>query len=396
MISFDAALAKVVQAAGLLGTERVALSDAHGRVLAETVRAKTPLPPHDYSAMDGYAVNTADFGGPLPVTLPVRGESRTGRVAPRFERGSACRIYTGAPIPDGADAIVMQEDTTRTGDVLAVQTTPTAGEHVRRRGEDLPENAVALETGTRLGAIQLGLLAAVDRASVDVARRPRVTVMATGDELRPPGSEPRPASIPESNGVAIAALAREAGADVVVSAPAKDDPEETRARIRAALDASDVLVTIGGVSVGDHDVVRPALEAAGVTLEFHKVAIKPGKPLTLGRRGETHVLGLPGNPVSAQVTFLLFGLPLLRALQGARDVLPIARRVRLSAPIRQKTGRRGFYAATLAGDVATPLRGQSSGATTILAWADALVVVPEDSEGLAAGDVADAHLLRGS
>jgi molybdopterin molybdotransferase len=257
----------------------------------------------------------------------------------------------------------------------------------------LESGSIALSAGARLDAYALGLLAAVDRATVSVAKRPRVTILATGDELRPPGSAPRPASIPESNGIAVAALAVTAGASVDRRDPARDDPDETKRRFAEAIAGCDVLVTIGGVSVGDYDVVRPALEAAGVALAFHKVAMKPGKPLTLGRRGDTIVLGLPGNPVSAQVTFALFGLPLLRKMQGASRVVPLPRTVRLGGPIKQKPGRRGFYAATLEGDVATPLGGQSSGATTSLAWADALVVVPEDSSGLDAGATATAFAL---
>jgi molybdopterin molybdotransferase len=393
MLAFHDALRRVLAEAPRLPTERLPLEATLGRVLSETLHAVLPLPPHDYSAMDGYAVSTASFVGPGPWVLPVRGESRTGRPAPALSTDAACRIFTGAPIPEGADAIVMQENVQRDGESARFAEPPKRGEHVRRAGEDLAQGAVALAAGTRLGPYQLGLAAAADHGEIVVARRPRVTIAATGDELRKPGTAGRPASIPESNGVAIAALATQAGATTRVAPSSSDDLEETRARFAAALDDSDLLVTIGGVSVGDYDVVRPALEGAGVTLAFYKVAIKPGKPLTLGRRGSTVVLGLPGNPVSAQVTFALFGVPLLRAMQGDRRATPVPRRVRLGAALRQKPGRRGFYAATLDGDVATPLAGQSSGSTVSLAHADALVVVPEDSEGYAAGDAADAILL---
>jgi molybdopterin molybdotransferase len=393
MLTFDEALARVLQDAPSLSTETVALKQAHGRVLAETVRAAFPLPPHDYSAMDGYALDAQRLSGEPPWDLLVRGESRTGRIAPPLEPGTACRIFTGATIPEGASAVVMQENVEHLGERVRLSVRPTPGEHVRRAGEDLLAGAIVLETGSHLGAYQLGLLAAVDRGTIDVARRPRVTIVPSGDELRAPGSEGRPASIPESNGIAIAALARTAGAMVDVQEPSKDDPDETRRKIAAALDVSDLVVTIGGVSVGDYDVVRPALEAAGVRLDFYKVAIKPGKPLTLGRRGDTVVLGLPGNPVSAQVTFALFGLPLLRRLQRDRRGAPAARPLKLAAPIRQKTGRLGFYAATVVGDVATPLSGQSSGSTTSLAWADALVVVPAECTGYETGELAGVLFL---
>lgn len=394
MLSFDEALAEVLQAAPKMPSEVVALADANGRILAENIRATASLPPQDYSAMDGYAVAVSALDGDPPWTLRVTAESRTGRVAPRLDRGTACRIFTGAAIPEGADAVVMQEDVVRDGDDVRLDARPALGAHVRRAGEDLASGDIALAMGARLDAFALGLLAAVDRATVTVAKRPRVTILATGDELRPPGSAPRPASIPESNGVAIAALASSAGASVDRHEPSRDDPDETKRRFARAIEGCDLLVTIGGVSVGDYDVVRPALEAAGVALAFHKVAMKPGKPLTLGRRGDTIVLGLPGNPVSAQVTFSLFGLPLLRKMQGAARVVPTPRTVRLASSLKQKPGRRGFYAATLEGDVATPLGGQSSGATTSLAWADALVVVPEDSPGLDAGATAKAFVLR--
>lgn len=392
MLTFTEALERVLSASPKLTSEVVSLEDAEGRVLAEDLRALAPLPPHDHSAMDGYAL-WSELAIDPPWELPVIGESRTGQPAPPLVKGTACRIFTGAPIPGGADAVVMQEDVRRSGNAVHIARRPAAGENVRRAGEDLQRGAVGLAAGTRLGPLQLGLAAALDRGVLTVSRRPRVTIVSTGDELRPPGSPDRPASIPESNSIAVAALARRAGGAVRRQAPSGDALEATLARLRTALEDTDLLVTIGGVSVGDHDVVRPALEAAGVTLDFHKVAMKPGKPLVLGRRGETVVLGLPGNPVSAQVTFALFGVPLLRAMQGDLRVLPVPRTVRLGGAIRQRPGRRGFYAASLSGDLATPLASQSSGSTVSLAIADALIIVPEALDGLPAGAVAEALLL---
>lgn len=393
MLSIDEALTRLLEGVPELATEEIPLETALDRVLREDVRAGMPLPPHDYSAMDGYAVDTRSIPGAGPFGLKVVGESRTGRLAPPLEPGTTCRIFTGAMIPQGADAVVMQEDVTVQGNVAQFKVRPEPGHHVRRAGEDLALGSVALESGTRLGPHQLGLCAAVDRARLIVSRRPRVTVLCTGDELRAAGSPPRPGSIPDSNGVALAALARRASAEVVRAETAPDDTEEASRRIAAALESSDVLVTVGGVSVGDHDVVRPALEAAGVTLDFYKVAIKPGKPLTVGRRGATIVLGLPGNPVSAQVTFALFGLPLLRTMTGERPVLRAPRKMRLGAALRQKPGRQGYYAAEIAGSVATPLSGQSSGSTTSLAHADGLVIVPANLSGYEAGAEVDVLLL---
>lgn len=393
VLSIDDALTRLLGGVSTLATEQIPLETALDRVLREDVRAGAPLPPHDYSAMDGYAVDTRSFPGTGPFGLKVVRESRTGRLPPPLEPGTTCRIFTGAVIPQGANAVVMQEDVTVQGRVAQFRARPEPGDHVRRAGEDLAIGAMALESGTRLGPYQLGLCAALDRAELVVSRRPQVTVLCTGDELRPPGSPPRPGSIPDSNGIALAALARRGSAEVVRAETAPDDARETSRRIAAALDSSDVLVTVGGVSVGDHDVVRPALEAAGVTLDFYKVAIKPGKPLTVGRRGATIVLGLPGNPVSAQVTFALFGLPLLRTMTGERPVQRSPRKLRLGAPLRQKPGRQGYYASRIADGVATPLSGQSSGSTTSLAHADGLVIVPANLPGYEAGAEVDVLLL---
>jgi molybdopterin molybdotransferase len=217
--------------------------------------------------------------------------------------------------------------------------------------------------------------------------------LCTGDELRDAGSPARPGSIPDSNGPSLAALARRAGASVVRLPRTSDDLEATRAALREALASCDVLLTVGGVSVGDHDVVKKALEAEGVGIDFWKVKIKPGKPLAFGRRGQTFVLGLPGNPVSAQLTLCLFGLPLLRALQGDARATPTPVKVRLASAISQKPGRLGFYRARLAGDLAHVHQNQASGAPTSMARADVLVMVPEDSTGIAAGGEASALRL---
>lgn len=384
---------RVLDAAPALATERVALTDARKRVLAEELRARTPLPPYDYSAMDGFAVSRRSFDGDGPWQLPIRGESRTGRLATPLTSAAACRIFTGAPIPEGADAVVMQEDVERRDDHAVFKTRPALGAHIRRAGEDLAVGRLALERGTELGAGALGLVAALDHGDVLVARRPRVVILSTGDELRKPGTEAVAGTIPESNSVAIAALAARASAVTSFAPVARDEPAATRDNVARALEGADLLVTIGGVSVGDYDVVRPALEAAGVVLDFYKVAMKPGKPLTFGRRGDTAVIGLPGNPVSAQITFALFGLPLLRRMQGHRRPVAATRPVRLGSPLRQQIGRRGFYAATVTGDVATPLAGQASGSVGALAWADALIIVPADSAGYQTGDAAEASML---
>ena len=389
MLPFADALQRIIDAAPLLASERVELGLGVGRVLAEDLMARAPLPGFDYSAMDGYAVARSAFTGAGPWSLPVRGESRAGALAAPLLPGSACRIFTGAPIPETADAVVMQEDVTREGDHAGFAVPPALGAHIRRRGEDLLEGAVALSKGTRLNPFQIGLAAAVDRSELLVARRPRVTILCTGEELRSAGSAPLPGSIPDSNGPSLAALVAAAGAIPVLAPRIGDTLEATEAALRAALRGCDLLLTVGGVSVGEHDLVRAALARVGAELDFWKLLIRPGKPLAFGRHGETLILGLPGNPASAQITFALFGMPLLRAMQGDRTPIPPRGRARLHSALRQKPGRTGFYRARLQGDMAITATNQASGSPASLAHADALLILPADSEGLEAGDSID-------
>jgi molybdopterin molybdotransferase len=393
MLEFDEARARVLEAVRAergLAYERVTLEGALGRVLAEDVLAPASVPSHDHSAMDGYAVRAADFSGAGPWELAVVGECQTGHAGAEFRPGACVRIFTGAHLPEGADAVVAQEDVERRGERFGVDAVarfieaPRAGRHVRRAGEDLERGALALPRGTRLGPQQLGLLAAVDRAEVQVTRRPRVTVLCTGDELRPPGAPGAP-GLPESNSVALAALARSVGAAVRVAPPTTDTREATELALRDALEDADLLLTVGGVSVGDHDVVRPALEALGVEAAFWKVNMRPGKPLLFGRRGASWVLGLPGNPASAQVTFALFGVPLLRALQGDQCPLPDWRSALLEVEFRQKPGRPGFYRGVLRGDRVELLANQASGAMTSMGRSNCLVRVAGDAELVLAG-----------
>lgn len=398
MLTLDEARARLLATATRVGRQRVALADALGRVLAEPVEARAPMPPFDASAMDGYALASGALSGEGPFTLPVKGESRTGAPAPRLEPRTACRIFTGAELPAGADAVIMQEHVVRDGDAIRFDARPKPWGNVRRAGEDLAAGAIAMQPGSRLEPGHLALAASLERAELVVSRRPLVTVLCTGDELRAAGEPPRPASIPESNGVAIAAMARRAGAEARIGPIVRDDADGTRAAIEEALVATDLLVTVGGVSVGDHDVVKPALEAAGVAIDFWRVAMKPGKPLAVGRRERAHVLGLPGNPASAMVTFALFGVPLLRAMQG--DAHPVAAplRAKLGRRIERRPGRTEFLRSTLEVEqgelVVRPLGNQASGAVTSMAWGDALAVVPLEAEVLEAGAVVDVLRLR--
>lgn len=389
MLTFAEARERILQGVSRLGSERVELRVAAGRVLAEDIRAPEPLPRFDYSAMDGYALHTASVPAVGARALPLHGESRAGAPLARLVPGTICRIFTGAALPAGADAVVASEDAQERDGGVELALEPQPGQHIRRRGEDLAEGELALEAGVRLGAYHVGVAAGVDRADLLVARRPRVTIVGTGDELRAPGETGSPTSIPESNGLSIAILAESAGARVLLAPRIADEPETLRERLDRALDGTDLLVTIGGVSIGRYDLVRPALEAAGAQLDFWKVQIKPGKPLVYGRRGDTRILGLPGNPVSAQLTFGLFGLPLLRALQGQRDPLPPFESARLLAELRQRPGRMGFYRARWSPAGVTPVDNQASGNVLSLAYADALIAVPADSDGYDAGALVD-------
>lgn len=399
MLSFEEALARILSlAAPVLPAETTLIDDVDGRILGEDILATVDLPRFDYSAMDGYAVSTHDFGA-LPVRLPVIGESRTGAVPDALQPGSAMRIFTGAGVPDGADAVVMQENVTRDGDQAVFTQKPAPRKNVRSRGEDIRAGATAIARGTRLRPPHLALCAALDLSAVAVARRPEVAILATGDELRRPGTDPVPGSIPESNTVVLRAMARRAGARARALPYVRDDRAATERAFAAALEESDVLVTIGGVSVGDHDLVRPALAAVGVELDFWRVAIKPGKPLAIGRRPRSArrdaiVIGLPGNPASAMVTFALFGCPLLRAMQGESHPFPPVRRARMLRAHAHDPGRlelaRAMVGHTEDGHLAvTTLGNQASGAVTSMAHSDALVMIPAEASGLPAGAEVD-------
>lgn len=388
MWDFDDAQRKILEVGSSLkmpGTERVGVLAAARRVLAEEVVSPIDLPAHDYSAMDGYAVNTSDFSSEGEVTLPVSGECRTGHPSVAVTPGHCVRIFTGAGIPRGADAVVIQENVRAVGTAATFLQPPSAGDHIRRAGEDLQRGSVVLSPGTRLSPMHLSLLASVERTEVLVRARPRVTILCTGDELRAPGAIESPGSLAESNSVGIAAAIEAVGGVALRGPLVSDELEPMKQALLAATRSSDVIVTVGGVSVGDHDLVAPALGALGALVYFHKVRIKPGKPILFARLGETLILGLPGNPSSAQVTFALFGVPLLRSLSGdAASRLP-ERTAQLAQDFEQKPGRRGFYRARITGDRVELYSNQASGATTSMAWSNALAVIFEDQEKVAAG-----------
>jgi molybdopterin molybdotransferase len=396
------ALGEILPAFAPLARERSPLLEARGLFVAEDVRARFDLPPFDNSAMDGYAVRHQDVQGAsaeTPVTLPVAGESRAGGDLPgEHQPGTAMRIFTGAPLPPGADAVVMQEDTQRDGEQVSLQIAPTAWRHVRRLASDMQAGQVVLRAGDRLGPGELGLLASQNHASVTVWRRPRVALLSTGDELRDASDPPRPGSIVNSNAYALAAQVHEAGGVPWILPIAPDAPEPILAAVREGLQA-DVLVSIGGVSVGDYDLVNAAFAAAGVEQRFWKIAMKPGKPVSFGLAGGVPVLGLPGNPVSAMVTFEVFVRPGLRRMLG--DPRPHRSRteVRLAHDHRHKTGRTELARATLSrgplGLNADLRRAQGSGSLPSMVGVDAFVILPADQADFAAGDSLSAILLAG-
>ena len=382
------AQARAVVAAAVpppLGEEDVPVGDALGRVLARDVAAAADVPPFPNSAMDGFAVRAVRAGRELRVV----DEARAGRPARRaVGEGEAIRISTGAPMPDGADAVIPIERVADNGEVVVVGRDVGAGDNVREAGEDLPGGAIVLERGITLGPGELGAAVAAGRAALTCARRPRVAAVVTGDELVPPGEPLEPGQIHNSNATMLAALATAAGADVAGTWHVGDDRAGTEEALARALEAADVVVVSGGVSVGPHDHVKPALEALGVKERFWRVALKPGKPVWFGVRGATLVFGLPGNPVSAAVCFSLFARPALQALQGARPEPP--RTARLGEEVRRSPDREQAVRVTLgtAPDgtlTATPTGPQGSHMLSSLVGADGLALVPPGDRPLPAG-----------
>ena len=380
--------------------ERVPLDDALGRILATELAAREDAPPFDASAMDGYAVRAEDLAAASadqPVRLPIAGESRAGSApGPALAPSTCIRILTGAPVPEGA-TVIAQEDTTREGDHVVFSLAPRPRQHVRARGEDTHRDRPILAAGTRLGAGEIALLASQSYAHVAVHARPRVAVLSNGDELRGLGEAPRPGSIIDSNAHMLAAAVRAAGGIPVVLPTARDDLDELVARVRTGLEA-DVLVTSGGVSVGDHDLLHDAFAQAGVSRDFWKVRMKPGKPLAFGRAGRTPVLGLPGNPVSAWVGFELFVRPGLRRMLGDPRPHRAWARARLGRAMPSTGTRTELARATLAlaADgrlVATPLVRQGSGSLPSIAAVDALAVLPESPTRIEEGTDIDVLLL---
>ena len=392
LISVEEALHRVLASSHRLEPESVAIDDAHGRTLSAPLHAKRTQPPFDASAMDGYAVRGEDIAT-IGSALRVIGESAAGH-AFQGEIGAmeAVRIFTGAPVPDGADTILLQEYAKRESNTVVVETSEAIGRHIRKTGLDFAEGAILLEAGHRLNERSLALAAAMDHGHVEVYRKPRVAILATGDELVRPGEAARHDQIVASNHLTVAALVRAAGGEPIQLGIAGDSFFALERGILAAeAERADVLITLGGASVGDHDLVQSALTRRGMELGFWRIAMRPGKPLIHGKLGEMSILGLPGNPVSSYVCARLFLTPLIRAMQGdpnaARDLSEPAI---LGCAVRQNDKRQDYLRSEFVIDpdglpVVTPYEVQDSSMIRVCAEAGALVIRAPNAPAQEAG-----------
>lgn len=372
LLPVEEAQGRLLAMAEPLAIEQAGLLAAQGRWLAEPVRALRDQPWADLSAMDGYAIRFADLPGPWRVA----GVSQAGGTPPAslLGTGEAMRIFTGAPMPRGADCVLVQEDAAIDGDRLnlAGDGPSGAGKHVRPRASDFAEGATVLEPGLRIGPAQIALAGIAGHAALPVRRRPRVAILSTGDELVPVGAVAGPGKLPCSNSVMLAAMLARQGAEVIDLGLLPDDLDAIASAMATGRSA-DVIVSTGGASVGDHDLVRPAIEKAGGTIDFWRIAMRPGKPLMAGRLGDAIVLGLPGNPVSAFVTATLFLMPLARRLMGAPDPLPtkLMLPTRIALPAGEK--RAEYQRVTVEHGHVMRIADRDSGALLPLAGANALV-----------------------
>lgn len=399
MITVDEARDRILAALSPLGSEQIALPDALGRVLAQDVVARVTQPPTSVSAMDGYAVRSADVAA-TPVRLRVVGEAPAGRAyRGALQAGEAVRIFTGGPVPDGADAIVIQENTDRDGDIVVIKESAKAGLFVRPAGLDFREGDVGLARGRRMTARDVALAAAMNHPWLRVHRRPRVAILSSGDEIVMPGEARGPNQIVSSNGIGIAAFVAACGGIPIDLGVAPDNVEALQTLAEGA-SAADMLVTTGGVSVGEHDLMRAALGAKGMAVDFWKIAMRPGKPLMFGKIGAIPVLGLPGNPVSTMVCSTIFLRPAMARLEGMTDPVVPFDTARLGADLPANDSREDYLRATLGRSpdgslVATALSRQDSSMLSFLAKADCLIRRPVSAPAAPAGSEVQIIRLAG-
>ena len=389
-LSVDEALAKILDGVVVTEPETVPISEAGGRILSGPIIARLTQPPFHSSAMDGYAVRSMDLGQ-LPVSLQVVGQSAAGHpYQGAVRRGEAIRIFTGAPVPDDTDTVIIQENTSADEGAVTIREGRTeAGLNIRPRGGDFLEGDTLLPAGRRLGPRELTLAASAGHGELHVRRKPRVAILATGDELVLPGTLPGPGQIVCSNPLGIAGLVTQSGAEARFLGIARDTRESLAQHVDMARDA-DVLVTIGGASVGDHDLVGPVLEQLGMSLSFWKIDMRPGKPLLHGRLGAQRVFGLPGNPVSALICARVFLVPYLRALVGLTEDEGVSLTAPLAEPVEANGPRQHYMRAMLqrkpdGSYEVRPARSQDSSLLATLAAADVLLVRPPNAPALDTG-----------
>ena len=397
LISIDEALARIARhAVPVVGTEVLLISRAVGRILAEPVRATAMTPAFDNSAMDGYAVDTSAFAGDGPWTFPVISRVPAGAAAttPVGENGVA-RILTGAPVPEGADAVIRQEDASRSGDLAIFSKRPASGSNIRRAGSDMQPDQIVIEAGARLGSREIAACAAAGACRVHVHRTLRAGLLVTGNEVRPAGAGRGGAEIWDVNTPMLCAALASRNIDLVHVGQVADDRTALEDNLAKLVGRVDLLVTTGGVSVGEEDHVKPALCALGGEVQFSGVAIKPGKPVSFGRIGSSHWLGLPGNPLAAFVTWKLFGTALVCLLTGQSNHYALRRHVVTAAAIHRKPGRCEFRPASVirlddkSREVVTFEYATHSGRVGRLATSDGLIVLPADSDHLPAGTLVE-------
>lgn len=390
MLSVDEALARVVAGLASTSAETIPLEAGHGRVLAKGVAARITQPPFNASAMDGYTVRADDLTE-IPCDLDIIGEAAAGHPFDgKVGEGQAARIFTGGAVPEGADTIIIQEDTTRSDDTVTVNEGAARGTYIRPRGFDFSEGDVLLDAGRKILARDLSLAASMNVTQFSVRRKPVVAILATGDELVMPGDVLKPGQIISSNSFGLAAMIEAAGGQPERIGIARDTEQSLAEHIARAKDA-DILLTIGGASVGDHDLVQPALEAAGMTLDFWKIAMRPGKPLMFGQLGEQRVLGLPGNPVSAMVCSRIFLIPMLEKMLGIDSPSTAQKTAILGAGVEKNGPRQHYMRATQeigseGALVVTPVRSQDSSLLSPLSQADCLIVRTVDAPAAGKGD----------
>lgn len=401
MITVEDALANILAKIEPKGMEKVSITESLGRILAEDVRARRSNPPLDNSAMDGYAVIAGDIQSATPespVQLELVDEVAAGAVGKiTLKPKQAIRIMTGAPIPPGADAVLMQEDTDKNGSAILAKDKATVGENIRRAGEDVKEGEVVIPKGRVITPALVGMMAVCGRSSVLVGQRPTVAILSTGDELCELDQVPEGSQIFNSNGYMLAAQVQSAGGIPRYMGVARDDEKDLLEKFKWALE-SDIVLSSGGVSVGDYDLVKASLEKMGNEMLFWKVAMKPGKPLAFGKIGERPVFGLPGNPVSSFVSFEQFVRPSIKKMMGAEDISPRTVQAVLTCNIRKKTERVHFMSAIVSWDggeyTVTPAEEQGSGVLKSTVAANGLLVFPLEKGELKQGERVTVQLLN--